>query len=192
MAKHCSFEGCGRELTSHSARGLCSGHYQQWKNGRSLQPLQARNVVLPWLEDHVGFGGDECLIWPFYRDSNGYGTIKYQRKPTWAHRLMCELAHGAPPTPKHHAAHSCGKGHLGCVNPRHLRWATCQENLSDTIIHGTRARGERQGHAKLTAADVLAIRSRIGVASQCALGREYGVTQSTIYKIVHRQSWGHL
>lgn len=33
---------------------------------------------------------------------------------------MCELVYGKPPMPKHQAAHNCGKGNLGCINPKHL------------------------------------------------------------------------
>jgi hypothetical protein len=54
-----------------------------------------------------------------------------------ATRVMCKLAHGPAPTPKHHAAHSCGKGHEACINPKHLRWATPRENAADAKLHGT-------------------------------------------------------
>lgn len=50
---------------------------------------------------------------------------------------MCQKAHGDPPSPKHDAAHSCGRGHEGCVNPNHLSWKTKKQNQADRITHGT-------------------------------------------------------
>jgi hypothetical protein len=48
-------------------------------------------------------------------------------------RLVCEEAHGLPPTSKHQAAHNTPNGCVGsmCVNPQHLRWATGSENTLD-------------------------------------------------------------
>jgi len=75
---------------------------------------------LAWLKERVAYDGEECLIWPFSGNHQGYGHLGYFGKVVKAHRLMCILAHGEPPTPEHHAAHSCGRGHLGCVHPGHL------------------------------------------------------------------------
>lgn len=88
---------------------------------------------LRWLLDHVEYPEKGCLIWPFARDGKGYGSLGKKG----AHRRMCEIVNGPAPTPKHHAAHSCGNGHLGCVHPRHVRWATCSENQMDRFLHGT-------------------------------------------------------
>lgn len=51
----------------------------------------------------------------------------------WLERHMCKLKNGDPPTPDHEAAHSCGNGKHGCINPNHLRWATDAENMADTV-----------------------------------------------------------
>jgi hypothetical protein len=102
---------------------------------------------------HVSYQGEDCLTWPFSRF--GYGTI-YGHKH--AHRVMCELAYGPAPSPRHQVAHSCGKGHEGCVNPRHLRWATPKENSADMVLHGTALRGERAINVKLTTPEVHAVK----------------------------------
>ena len=98
-----------------------------------------------WLVAHKDYAGDDCLTWPFSRNQYGYGQLGFQGRGKKANRVMCELAHGKPPTPKHHAAHSCGNGHLGCVNPRHLKWKTPRENQLDRRRHGTHrgAKGSR-------------------------------------------------
>lgn len=189
----CSFPGCPNQKSKKAAKGLCSSHYWQLHKGRELTPLAYRKYVTEdWLLAHVDYGGDECLIWPFGRHSDGRGGVKFRGVQQHAHRVMCKLAHGEPPTPKHEAAHSCGKGNEGCVNPRHLRWATHIENEADKVAHGTSPRGERQGSAKLTTSDVLQIRAMQGTASQAAIAAQFGVRQSTVFKIIHRQRWGHI
>src|SRR5262245_52670195 len=73
-----------------------------------------------FLHRHIGYAGDDCVLWPFSTKGNGYGQLHHE-KATWtASRLMCQLVHGAPPSPKLLAVHSC-KNKL-CVNPRHLSW----------------------------------------------------------------------
>lgn len=56
------------------------------------------------------------------------------------------------------------------------------------------ARGEKHHHAKLTEADVLAIRRAWtrGEASQTSMAAQYGVTQSRICQIVNDAAWKHL
>lgn len=157
-----------------------------------LKPIRTK-TALQWLKEHVHHDGDECLIWPYALDkTTGHGSININRKIEDPSRVMCALVHGSAPTRKHEAAHSCGKGHLGCVNPRHLRWATHQENMDDMEVHGTRARGERHGLAKLTESQVLAIRSLAGTATHAALGDRFGVSDGAIFNVVHRKSWRHV
>src|SRR6185503_14814151 len=112
---------------------------QLYKPGHT--PLnKAKGGNFLWIKGHALYALDDCLIWPFCRTQSGYGHIGYEGKLWTAHRLMCQVAHGEPPTPKHVAAHECGNGHLGCVNPRHLRWKTQSENQ-----HDRKAQGRREG-----------------------------------------------
>lgn len=85
----------------------------------------------------MAYEGDDCLTWPFLKSPRGYARMHVNGRDKRVSRLVCEEAYGTPPTPDHHAAHSCGKGHLACVTKRHLRWATPVENAADKIIHGT-------------------------------------------------------
>lgn len=189
----CSFLGCDNPKSPKAAKGLCNSHYWQLHKGRELTPLSyRRNRCEPWLLEHVNHVGDGCLIWPFARTADGRGAVKFRGKQGLAAPVMCELAHGPRPTPNHETAHSCGKGHMGCVHPGHLRWATHTENEADKIEHGTRPRGERQGGSKLKTKDVLAIRAMHGTLSQSKIAAQFGVRQSTVFKIVHRQRWGHI
>lgn len=101
-----------------------------WNKGKSAN--------LQWLRDHVGHEGDACLIWPFGKRWNGYGQVgDGNGKIAYPHRIMCEFAHGGPPTPGHVAAHSCHNGHGGCCHPKHLSWLTPRENLLQRREAGT-------------------------------------------------------
>lgn len=69
-----------------------------------------------WMGKYLDHDDAEfCLIWPFNRAQNGYPTAG-KNNAIRPHRLMCERRNGPAPSSKHQAAHSCGKGHLGCVN----------------------------------------------------------------------------
>jgi hypothetical protein len=65
-----------------------------------------------------------------------------QRKMAMMARLVCEEAHGPPPTPKHHAAHNRLGGCVGapCIAPNHLRWASPRENQMDVPVEIRRKR----------------------------------------------------
>lgn len=148
---------------------------------------KGRNFL--WLKERIDYVGDDCLIWPFSRMPHGRGNMGYNGKMIHAHRLMCILAHGEPPTSKHQAAHNCGKGHLGCVNPRHLEWKTCSENHLDRRRHGTTATNRYGNRGALSAEQVRTIRARQGAATQAQLAKEYGVSPDTIGRIWRGQTY---
>jgi hypothetical protein len=151
------------------------------KPGQAAQFL--RDVV-------VIYDKEDCLLWPFARNSAGYGHLSINGVHTLVHRIACEAMHGISPTPWHDAAHSCGKGHLGCCAPTHVRWATPKENQQDMIRHGRSQQGERHYGAKLTEADVLLIRAS-GEPS-AALAERFGVERTNIIAIRKFKSWRHI
>jgi DNA-binding transcriptional regulator YiaG len=134
-----------------------------------------RSPLMAWIRDHLSYSGDDCLTWPFGRDRNGYGSTVRRGKKVLAHRYICTIVHGEPPTPKHHAAHSCGKGHEGCVNPRHLSWKTNSENQLDRHQHGTNAKSR----TKLTPEQVDEIRSLKGAESTGVTAARFGISEAT-------------
>lgn len=189
MRKLCVIEGCGKPA---AARGLCGAHYQRHRrHGDELAGRPEWGEPRKWLRSHVAYEGDECLIWPFSRLTLGYPSVRIDGRLQIASRVMCEWAHGPPPK-GHWAVHSCGNGHLGCVNPRHLRWATPEQNQADSIEHGTRVRGSRVGISKLTETNVRAIRAMKGQVTQRRLATEYGVSEGLISLIMSGRSWAWL
>lgn len=136
-----------------------------------------------WLRDRVDYSGDDCLIWPFAILKHvGRGYLGYNGKSYYAHRLMCILVHGEPPTPKHQAAHSCGNGHKGCVNPRHLQWQTHSENQRDRRKHGTHVTTRYGSRSPLTVAQVREIRSVRGIEPQLATAARFGISLSSVQR----------
>lgn len=189
----CSFPGCDNPASPKVARGLCNSHYWQLHKGRELTPLSyRRNRCIPWIEEHAAFDGDDCLIWPFKSRSGGRGMVKWKGRYRIVSRIMCEMAHGAPPSPRHAAAHSCGHGHLGCVNPKHLRWATAKENSADMVAHGTAPRGENQGAHKVTTTQVLEMRALPPGIPHRKIGMMFGISASQVGRILHRERWEHV
>jgi hypothetical protein len=148
--------------------------------------------AIAWIRAHVSYIGDECLIWPFSRNvRHGYGYLGDNGKIKRAHKVMCEMVHGPAPSPLHHAAHSCGNGKGGCINPQHISWKTPSENMLDKRKHGT-ARAGLGRKGKLTAEQVLQIRKLEGKLSQIAIAKQFNITESNVMKIHQRKTWAHI
>lgn len=151
----------------------------RWNKGQSSTPDNpGDSKLMAWISDHLAYQLDYCLIWPFGRNSTGYGIIGRNGKMLYVHRYICTLVHGAPPTPNHQAAHSCGRGEDGCVNPRHLSWKTPSENQLDRLHTGKPFSGRRQ---KLTPVEVAIIRA--SDLTDKALADAYGTSDANIRHI---------
>jgi hypothetical protein len=145
---------------------------------------KGKGKTYQWLVSHKNEPDEgHCLIWPFFRDKCGRGWLKYLGKSHYAHRLMCKLVKGEPPTQEHHAAHTCGKGHLGCVHPKHLEWKTPSENMADCVVHGTQPKHHLGNKGHFTREQVDQIRELLKSNTQRAVAGMYGVTESTISNI---------
>ena len=188
-------EGCAVDGCANSAKGkqYCMKHYcRLLRHGDPLAGRPDNNAAPKWIDAHKCFDGPDCLSWPFGKASDGRGLVTYRGKKMTAPRAMCLAAHGEPPTPKHEAAHSCGKGHEGCTHPGHLRWATTAENHADKVVHGTTQRGEKQWRAKLTRDDVKYIRRLAGTMSHKEIADTFGIDQSHATNIINRKAWAWL
>ncbi len=188
--KSCSVKGCSNP---HDAKGYCRMHYGRWKNhgDPTITTKPANGTLMRWLSDHLDYEDDPCLIWPFARCArSGSAQITIKKRTVNPARVICEMLYGPPPTSKHEAAHSCGKGHEGCVHPRHVRWATHKENEADKRLHGTSPQGENHGSAKLKESQILEIRAS---TESCRLaGERFGVDAVMISRIRRRKAWAHI
>jgi hypothetical protein len=80
-----------------------------------------------------------------------------------------------------------------CCEPTHLKRGTKVENESDKVSKGRQARGERQGHARLTEAQVLQIRARRAAGEELkTIAADYSVTRAAISLVALRRNWKHV
>lgn len=187
----CSVDGCSKPAY---LRGWCNSHYMRnYRYGDPLGGITYKGEPHKFLNDVVlRSAEDGCITWPYGRNGKGYAGIKVDGVQKEVHRLACEAAHGSPPTDLHEAAHSCGNGHLGCVNPRHLRWASRKENMADQYLHETRIRGVSSPTAKLTERDVREIRSLKGKLPNSGIARRYSIAIGHVRRIHSGEAWGWL
>lgn len=140
---------------------------------------------------------ESCWIWTGSLTRSGYGRINIDGKMKRAHRVAWEMSFGPIPSDLC-VCHICDNRR--CVKPFHLFIGTSAENTADKVSKNRQARNTRMGslvragedhtQAKLSASDVEQIRLRsAGGESYAALGREFGVTKSTIYSAVKGRNW---
>lgn len=141
----------------------------------------------------IGNGGTgRCWEWTGATSKpGGYGAFKYKGRRVQAHRFAYEAWRGPIP-PGVCVCHRCDN--RTCVNPEHLFLGTQAENNADMAAKGRSTIGVRNPHARLSAADVLAIRRSYlpRVVTMRALARSYGVNEATIWRVIHRVCWDHL
>lgn len=139
-----------------------------------------------------GFG--PCWLWTASKTRAGYGNINVGSGNVYAHRLSWMIHHGADVPHGLQIAHLCGQ--RDCVNPAHLTAATQSENEGHKAAHGRNnyAIGNDVACAKLTAEKVAEIRQRVAAGGESlrALGREYGVTHTTLLAMLSGRTWSHV
>jgi hypothetical protein len=137
-----------------------------------------------------------CWLWTGGRSGadGGYGQMATQtgKAPKLAHRVSWEINRGPIPRGKS-ICHRCDN--TICVRPSHLFIGSQADNSHDMWRKGRgkpppRLPGEASGKAKLTWANVRAIRrQRTGGATLQAIGDKYGVTATQVWHIVKNKHW---
>lgn len=129
-----------------------------------------------------GYGGPE---------QRGYFRTTQPRRWAQASRLAWAIWRGDIPEGLC-VLHRCDMNI--CVNPSHLFLGTVKDNVADKMAKGRQACGAAHGSAKLSAADVVAIRDEYarGGVSMAALAVRYGVSVEPIHGIVRHRYWRHL
>lgn len=136
-----------------------------------------------WLLAHLDYPHkDWCLLWPFARKGGGYVAIG--AGSILVHRVVCEYRNGPALSPTLHAAHSCGRGDDGCINPWHLNWRTPTENQLERFEHHG-----LQPRFKLTAESAARIRDLKGFATSDAIAQMFGVSESNVRLILTGKTW---
>jgi transcriptional regulator with XRE-family HTH domain len=144
--------------------------------------LEYDGLTAEWIKAHLDYPEKRwCLMWPFSRNQGGYANVT--EKGIIVSRLMCEWRNGPPPEDKPEAAHECGKGRDGCVNPWHLVWKSHGDNLRDTFRHG------RTRKYTLMPEQVDEIRLLEGRMRIRDIAEKFGVTDTTIRQIHQGKIW---
>lgn len=132
---------------------------------------------------------NECWLFLGSKDKDGYGQFWDGDKQimTRAHRYSAEIHLGKQEGMC--VCHTCDNPL--CVNPKHLFYGTHEDNTKDKLRKNRQAKGEMQGHSKLTNQQILEIKSRIK-ENYKTLCQEFNVVPSTIYRIWRNNSWKHI
>lgn len=124
-----------------------------------------------------------CLLWTGYTQPNGYGYINLGQFHIAAHRAAL-IVSGVDLPDDMDACHKCDV--RACIEPAHLYAGTRKQNMADCTARGrhNKPRGEKHWRAKLSAADVAAIRAaRSSGASTVAIAKQFNVNHATISRI---------
>lgn len=146
-----------------------------------------REQLESFFEKALNTKSNTCLLWP-YATTRGYAQMQFGEKLDYVHRVVCERTHGKRPSKKHEAAHSCENGNVGCVNNRHVRWRTHQQNMQECTKW--KRDGINNGNVKLTEAQVKLI--KYSKKSSRVLASKFGVSNVAINNIKLGRSWGHV
>lgn len=192
--KKCLVEGCSAEAVT---RGWCSKHYARWlRHGDTTTTLNNTGRSLEdrlWTRVHRT---DDCWLWTGAVDTNGYGVLSVgggQLKR--AHCVSWVLSYGPIPQGML-VCHNCPDGdNPRCCRPDHLFLGTQEDNMRDAAMKGRvktpRFSGAEHPQAQLSDDNVQEIRRRYTGrrGEQSALAREFGVTPTTVWRVVRGKGW---
>jgi hypothetical protein len=134
---------------------------------------------------------DGCWNWVGAKHVKGYGAFRFNNRMGRAHRFSYELHRGGIPAGML-VLHRCDNP--ACVNPDHLFLGTNADNMADKVSKGRQAhhgfRGDEHPTAKLTVAEVLAVREAEGTHREVAA--QFGVSRKQIEDIRARRAWAYL
>lgn len=138
---------------------------------------------------------NECLLWPFEKDKDGYGWMHLRKEDgsqpsVRVHRIAFKVVNGYWPEPM--GLHTCDTP--ACFNPRHIYAGNDKDNYNDQFIRGRHVHGTGSPHAKLT--DELVVQARkeyaAGNVGFRKLASKYGVSMPAITWAITGKQWSHV
>ena len=162
-------------------------------NPDALTPL---DVPKPWVDKALAkLGGPtfgyECVIWPGKVHPNRYPifgvTLAGVYRAQLVHRGLYAALRGPIPASVY-CCHRCDD--RTCVNPYHIFLGSSADNMRDASRKGRMnpAYGQRSNVAKVTEADVLAI--RLSAEPSHIIAPRFGVSPTPIRHIRNGRRWG--
>lgn len=144
-----------------------------------------------------------CRVYRGAISDSGYGLVSFGairpgprniRRQIRLHRWVVEQVEG-PLLPGQVVMHRCDNP--PCFRYDHLRRASQAENMADMRAKGRQGSipvlpGSTNPNAKLTEADVRAIRTLAGLVSTSELAARFRVNKGNIRSVVRGDSWRHV
>ena len=132
-----------------------------------------------------------CREWQGAKVGGGYGRVKHRGEWVYLHRWVMAQIHGWEALEGKVVRHRCDNP--SCYRYDHLELGTKADNSRDMAERGRSTRGERNRHARLTAEDVIRIRSlHASGMRQKDIADEYEISYSHMSGIIHRRFWHHV
>lgn len=196
--------GLGNQQASHFHHAV-NGHMMMWKLQRLAERRRAKRPEMRGLyvpaarpiavrfAEKVRKHRNGCHEWTGSiipggpRTIGGYGLIHRDGRTVYAHRVAWELVNGSIPRGTK-VLHTCDNRR--CVNIAHLYLGSHQDNMDDMMQKLRQPHGPRNGHAKLTIAEVHAIRAATGTHDEIAAS--FDVSRSLISLIRARRIWKYV
>jgi len=161
-------------------------------------PRKRQNLSDAFDDRYIPEPNSGCWLWTGDRSGqSGYGALllnkvplgdgRYRKIREYAHRLSWLLHEGDIPDGIR-VLHRCDNP--ACVNPDHLFLGTSADNSRDAMMKGRLSKGSHRPLAKLTEADIPAIRASNKSLTETAA--QYGVVFQTISDIRRRKTWRHV
>lgn len=189
-----SSAGQSTGLRSQDAPILLPAHQPenpQYVRGAPLLRSDLTDALIARFWSHV-VKADGCWGWDGCVHECGYGRLsqgpRNARLYLKAHRVSWVLHNGD--LDESLVLHGCDNP--PCTNPEHLYKGDQLANVADVVERG-RARGERNGDAKLTEAQVLEVRAlRAQGLYLRQIAALYGVHLATIHLVATGRTWRHV
>jgi len=192
MLRMCKVEGCDKKI---HARGYCTNHYNQKRYHGTIE-LKKPNHGNMNVEERFFYNikkmENGCWEWQGSTSKYGYGQMTYKGQRRYTHRVSYMIHNNVELETKDIIMHTCDNP--PCCNPEHLKKGTHAENTQDMLNKKRNKVGEEFTKTILTEEQVLEIRKlyKKWKYSMARLSKEYGVSHSTIQKIINRESWKHI
>jgi hypothetical protein len=140
---------------------------------------------------------ETCWLWTGGVNSDGYGAFRHRPSEHAPYRTqgahcVSWIIHNGPIPEGQGVLHTCDV--RNCVRPDHLFVGTQADNMRDCVAKGrlTRPKGEDVYCAKLTPDHVRLIRATNGEISDCAFGRDFGVSSVAVRMVRLGRTWQHV
>lgn len=140
-------------------------------------------------------GHNDCWEWLAAKHHDfGYGqySVDGGKRVILAHRFAYLLTYGLITDDKPVIRHSCDNP--DCCNPSHLLDGTIGDNNADMVLRNRYKVGSQNANSVLDEVRVSLIRKMANkpMYKRKELANMFGVSRSTIYKIVNNKGWKHI